>query len=87
MRVIIAEAFSNETIGSFQTELGMRVRQGHYDLVKSSTNEFILPGLWNATIKPGDSIIMTIREYRVMTSCPSPLGKSPRHGAFQACQI
>lgn len=38
--------------------LGPHVRAGLYDLVKNSTQEVILPGLWDSTIKPGDSISM-----------------------------
>lgn len=72
MKVVIDEAFAEKSSGglgpSSMAQVGPHVREGRYDLVKSSTNELILPGLWNMTIKPGDRIVMSMREYPIMTA-------------------
>lgn len=64
MRVTIHEAFVEKVIvipGPLRL-LGPHVREGRYDLLNASTEKYILPGMWNATIKPGDSIVMRMCE-------------------------
>lgn len=64
MKVTIHEAFAEKAFlpGRFGL-LGPHVREGRYDLVDSSTGKYILFGMWNATIKPGDSIVMKMCKY------------------------
>lgn len=62
MKATIHEAVINRC-GDWDNKLGAHVREGHYDLVNSLTKEIVLPGLWNYTIKPGDSVAMSMCEY------------------------
>lgn len=67
MEITIREAFRGYAPlvvapGHQEESLVRNVRDGRYDLVNSSTNGIILPGLWDATVKPGDRIVMRMCE-------------------------
>lgn len=88
MKVIIDEAFAERSpggMGPSMAQVGPHVREGRYDLVKSPTNELILPGLWNQSIKPGDRVVMSMREYPIMTALllfPQTLSPPP-HSRYE----
>lgn len=54
MSMHIVEAFR------LMPEIGLHVMEGHYSLEDAKSGEHIIPGLWSNTIKPGDSINMTM---------------------------
>ncbi|KUI69376.1 hypothetical protein VM1G_05433 [Cytospora mali] len=54
MRETIMEAFNDVAV------IGPHVLEGHYDIL-SCNGDTILPGLWSSTIKPGDTVSMTMR--------------------------
>lgn len=55
MRANINEAFRHIPV------VGPYVMEEHYDLTNVAKQEYIPMGLWENTIKPGDSIVMTMR--------------------------
>lgn len=52
------------------------VKEGHYDLERSE-GQIILPSLWSATIKPGDSVVMRMWTVKEALGSPQPAPPLP----------
>lgn len=70
MEDLIKQAFIHVDV------IGPHVQEGHYDLI-SSEGEIILPPLWSATIKPGDTVSMRMWPEKEAPRPPQPSFPSP----------